>query len=398
MIYRYAPYVWIVVSSIIFLYNILVYWILNIRINTHKYDIKNDSADFIWKKIKEDFGMKENVNLIYTQATKSPISIGFVKKKVVLPVETYDNEELGYILKHELLHIKHKDLYLKLLLLIVQSIYWFNPIIYLYSKLFNQIIEMDCDESVIENQPEEYRKKYLETLLNQIEKNQKDEFELSMNFLSRKEKVVSRFTNIINTDNKVSVVKVVTLFVMILILVFIVLVFIPNINFAKGNNEIIQGKSEDPILVEGEKEEQKEKQNIDLSNITLLEDEEMIGDYIYPVEGEFLISAEFTGENKHEGLDFAGINGDNIVAVKSGTVVFAKYEGSYGNLVVLDHGDGYRTYYAHCSKIEVNEGDFVSQGDVIAKIGSTGNSTGPHLHIEIRDEHNTPFDLSNFIK
>lgn len=86
----------------------------------------------------------------------------------------------------------------------------------------------------------------------------------------------------------------------------------------------------------------------------------------------------------HTGLDIACSSGSNIKAVADGTVISAKYEGNYGNIVKIDHGNGVQTWYAHCSKLYVAAGQKVSAGDVIAAVGSTGNSTGPHLHLEIR--------------
>ena len=76
--------------------------------------------------------------------------------------------------------------------------------------------------------------------------------------------------------------------------------------------------------------------------------------------------------------------GTDIKVVSKGTITFAGRAGSYGNLVKVDHGNGVETWYGHCSKIYANVGDEVKAGDVIAAVGSTGNSTGPHLHFEIR--------------
>ena len=86
----------------------------------------------------------------------------------------------------------------------------------------------------------------------------------------------------------------------------------------------------------------------------------------------------------HTGLDIACSKGTDIKAVAKGTVVFAEYNGAYGNLVKIDHGNGVETWYAHCSRILTKVGAKIKPGDVIAKVGSTGNSTGPHLHLEIR--------------
>jgi len=89
-------------------------------------------------------------------------------------------------------------------------------------------------------------------------------------------------------------------------------------------------------------------------------------------------------KSKHTGLDIAASTGTKIKAAAGGTVTFSGYKGSYGYLTVINHGNGIETYYGHCSKLFVTAGQQVNQGDVIAAVGNTGNSTGPHLHLEIR--------------
>lgn len=86
----------------------------------------------------------------------------------------------------------------------------------------------------------------------------------------------------------------------------------------------------------------------------------------------------------HTGLDIANSHGTPIKAAAGGTVVFSGTKGSYGKMVIISHGNGVQTYYGHCSSLDVSVGQTVSQGQVIAKMGSTGNSTGNHLHLEIR--------------
>lgn len=86
----------------------------------------------------------------------------------------------------------------------------------------------------------------------------------------------------------------------------------------------------------------------------------------------------------HTGLDIAAPTGTPIKAAASGTVTFSGRKGAYGNMLVITHGNGVQTYYGHCSALYVSQGATVSQGQVIGAVGSTGNSTGPHLHLEIR--------------
>lgn len=96
-------------------------------------------------------------------------------------------------------------------------------------------------------------------------------------------------------------------------------------------------------------------------------------------------SQEAIRDHAHKGLDIAAPNGTSIYAAADGTVKFAGMNnGGYGNLVVIRHGNGIETYYGHCSKIFVSEGQTVSAGTRIAAVGSTGRSTGNHLHFEIR--------------
>lgn len=88
--------------------------------------------------------------------------------------------------------------------------------------------------------------------------------------------------------------------------------------------------------------------------------------------------------NKHSGQDFVAATGTSVKAANRGTVVEAGWGGSYGNNIVIKHGEGTYTQYAHLSKIDVQVGQRVKTGQQIGKVGSTGNSTGPHLHFEAR--------------
>ena len=98
----------------------------------------------------------------------------------------------------------------------------------------------------------------------------------------------------------------------------------------------------------------------------------------------------------HKGLDITcgGAQGKRICAVKSGTVIVAAYgwNGGYGNYIIIDHGDGLSTLYAHCESLSVSVGEQVSRGQFIANVGNTGNSFGPHCHFEVRinGDHTNP--------
>lgn len=113
------------------------------------------------------------------------------------------------------------------------------------------------------------------------------------------------------------------------------------------------------------------------------------GRMIWPLSGP--ITSEFGWRTHpifgrqifHSGLDIAGDYGDPILAADGGVVINAGWISGYGNTVIIDHGNGLNTLYGHCQSLNVSEGQSVSQGQVIAYVGSTGNSTGPHCHFEV---------------
>lgn len=125
------------------------------------------------------------------------------------------------------------------------------------------------------------------------------------------------------------------------------------------------------------------------------------GRMIWPLNG--VITSEFGWRTHpifgtarfHSGLDIGGDYGDPIYAADGGTVIYAGWISGYGNAVIVDHGSGLTTLYGHCQSLNVGEGQRVSQGQLIARCGSTGNSTGPHCHFEVR-QNGEPVSPYNF--
>ena len=112
-------------------------------------------------------------------------------------------------------------------------------------------------------------------------------------------------------------------------------------------------------------------------------------DFIWPLPGYSYVSSPYGSRwgSIHTGMDITGggVYGANIVAASSGVVTrVVNMHYSYGNYLIIDHGGGHSTLYAHCSQLLVSEGDTVYKGQTVALVGSTGNSTGPHLHFEVR--------------
>ena len=130
--------------------------------------------------------------------------------------------------------------------------------------------------------------------------------------------------------------------------------------------------------IQEELEEQKEIESHTVQGVYL---------EVTPVSG--IITSRFGNResirtSEHTGLDIAAPYGTSIKAAADGTVIFSGYSGGYGYVVKLNNGNGVQTYYGHCSELYVSTGEKVEAGDTIAAVGSTGNSTGNHLHFEVR--------------
>lgn len=156
--------------------------------------------------------------------------------------------------------------------------------------------------------------------------------------------------------------------------------------------------------------------NLDRANATgvkinsdLSETQEKLEDYLsyvptfWPTTGR--ISSVFgyrkdpftAKKTYHSGVDIAAPKGQNILAAASGKVIFSGTQSGYGLCVFIDHGRGMVSVYGHCSKLKVKTGDIIEKGDLIAKVGSTGRSTGPHLHFELR-VNNEPVDPLKYLE
>lgn len=157
-----------------------------------------------------------------------------------------------------------------------------------------------------------------------------------------------------------------------------------SVKFAIGINKVHSedGKEYSPVAVaSAEKTVAKELQKMENSSVN--------GIYLAqkPVTG--VITSRFGSMESirsfpHNGLDIAAPYGTKIKAASDGKVTFAGWQGSYGNLIIVDCGNGVNIYYGHCSRLLAKVGTQVKAGDVLAEVGSTGNSTGNHLHFEIQ--------------
>lgn len=171
---------------------------------------------------------------------------------------------------------------------------------------------------------------------------------------------------------------------------------IKSLDVSRGKQETLRRELNQDKEALARQLDQIEKEANDLEQVLLKLQSE--GDYIggimkWPVTGHTRISSPYGNrihpilktKRFHSGIDIPAPTGTNIVAAAAGRIAFAGTQGGYGRTIILDHGGGIMTLYAHNSQLMVSEGAQVTQGSVIAKAGSTGMSTGPHLHFEVRE-------------
>ena len=119
--------------------------------------------------------------------------------------------------------------------------------------------------------------------------------------------------------------------------------------------------------------------------------------YVMPAEGELSSGYGWRWGRMHDGIDIANYIGTKILAAADGEVIFAGWSGGYGYLIEIRHEDGAKTLYAHNSQILVSVGQNVKQSQIIALMGSTGHTTGPHLHFEIINPSGVTLDPENLL-
>ncbi len=156
----------------------------------------------------------------------------------------------------------------------------------------------------------------------------------------------------------------------------------------QGKNEIIakvvkhNGKIVDEQIME-EKTVEKPVDEIIVKGTKEMPTTVATGAFLLPTRGRITSGYGSRGGRAHKGIDIAASIGTPITAADGGTVTYVGYSGAYGNLVIINHNNGYVTKYAHCSKIYVGNGKKVHKGETIATVGATGNARGSHLHFEV---------------
>ncbi|HBY3150304.1 TPA: M56 family metallopeptidase, partial [Clostridioides difficile] len=164
----YVAYLWLVVTIVIAVYTFIKYTRFKNLVVDVSYDIEDNDVNCIYKNLLKELNIKKKIELRGSDELISPAGMGLFKSYIFLPDYPYSKDELTWILKHELMHFKNKDILIKFLVLSVRIIYWFNPLVYVMSNKVNLDCELCCDESVLTDCSLKDKKEYALALIKSI--------------------------------------------------------------------------------------------------------------------------------------------------------------------------------------------------------------------------------------
>ncbi|HBG8320954.1 TPA: protease [Clostridioides difficile] len=164
----YVAYLWLFVTIVIAVYTFIKYTRFKNLVVDVSYDIEDNDINCIYKNLLKELNIKKKIELRGSDELISPAGMGLFKSYIFLPDYSYSKSELTWILKHELMHFKNKNILIKFLVLSVRIIYWFNPLVYVMSNRVNLDCELCCDESVIYNCSFNDKKEYALALIKSI--------------------------------------------------------------------------------------------------------------------------------------------------------------------------------------------------------------------------------------
>ncbi|MCC0674159.1 peptidase M56 [Clostridioides sp. ES-S-0145-01] len=156
-------YTWLITVVIYLIYTIFKYLKLKNLINDLSYDVEDKEIINLYKDILKEFDITKDIKLKYSYEVETP---AFFDSCVLLPPHDYNLKELDWIFRHELMHFKSKDLYLKYVMIFLKIVYWFNPFVYIMDKHIDLDCELYCDERVLKNRSEEEKQDYALTIIN----------------------------------------------------------------------------------------------------------------------------------------------------------------------------------------------------------------------------------------
>lgn len=382
--------------------------------------------------------------IAFSPAADTPLLTGFFQPVILLPEGDYLPEELRLILRHELTHHKQGHLFVQALARLAAAVHWFHPLGHLLVKLLPGICEAACDETVAAALDKEQRKHYGLVILRFAGrktaggcaalaalrgKDPRLDMERRLKAVMNPRHISPKLRLLAGTLAAVVLLAGCGLSYRIApASVKLDETSAPAETVSEPSSEMTPPSSEpaaESSAPSSEESAEPESEAVSGEESPVYEtvpspeesgsepvlgpyeeqgapdpepknEKEEVQEYIqssrpafcWPLPGHTTISSHYGGSHNHTGIDITGENvaGSPVAAWRGGTVLSAGYDAQHGNCVLIDHGDGLCSFYAHCESLAVKEGDEVTISQTIAAAGTTGMSTGPHLHFELRQD------------
>ncbi len=369
----------------------------------------------------ESLGIKRPPALYANENLSTPLLAGLFRQAIFLPAgyggEDGENAGTRFALRHELIHAKHRDILFKYLSLFVCALHWLNPCAWLLKRQLGDAMEHLCDEATTRGMPLPQRKQYAHVLVNCA--GRQSAF-AAIGFVSPGKNMKRRLVHLL-APKKRSLLATASASVLLCAAVAACLLAGCGTAETAGNALPLEKPSASPAAASVSSSPStppSSSSSASASSATAVngEDESAYssaqpGDYIdtraYPltftIDDGMVLGGEIDGktlqffaplagpeltvdkgmQDGHRGVDFAADIGTPVLAIADGTVETATYHYSWGNMVLLNHGGGLQTLYAHMDTLFVKGGDTVTGGQQLGTTGMTGNVTRPGLHVEV---------------
>ncbi|MBC8584108.1 M23/M56 family metallopeptidase [Youxingia wuxianensis] len=387
----------------------------------------------IFEQVKQTKHIKRKIPLYYSDKVGTPMLIGILFPKIILPKASLSPEEFTMVFLHELTHYSRCDLIYKLAALLVNGFHWFNPLAYVAAGQINRLCELSCDEALVKTMDPLQRKDYGKAILNVLQETKVKTPSVSSSFSLGKQDLIRRLHLIMDFKKTKKIILAGGICTIVLItfvgaslssaislqsskpdnpsLVDQAYVSVPDLtgislaeaqkvlsdlglklNYSETSaGGVTVAISQEPAagsqllaggVVKAYFSEPEAQPSPETPPIELYDGEKLDISLLIPVSGH--VSAQVNAYPGHSGTDIIAPEGTDITAAADGTVIYSDFTTGYGNCVILDHGNGIRTVYGHCKELLVSVDDTPAQGEVIATVGKTGLATGNHCHFELR--------------
>lgn len=308
--------------------------------------------------------LRRRVRLRCSDRISSPLTYGVLRPILLLPSQTLalDTETLAYVLTHELCHIRRFDAARRWLFAAALCLHWFNPLAWVFYFFSGRDLEIACDEAVVRAFGPASRASYAHALL-RLEQSRSCPAPFCVGFC--KTAIEERMISIMN----LKAISAPALILTLLLTFGVPAVFATTapLDESPAALPILQSGLAGEVPVPAVQESMLWPTGEQFAAVTA-----SFGSRLHPVTGETIV-------HDHVCISGGEISGSDVYAALSGTVTAAGWAGEAGYRIEITHADGLSTVYAHCSDVLVSAGDEVKRGDVIAKVGATGNATGPVL-------------------